>query len=83
MSVRSSVLPYEAFQGLVEVLLGLPRPFGPSDSVLLGLLRLRKALIGSLKPFDASRGPLRCRTPPKALLSYLRLPQNLMLFEAL
>ena len=58
MSVRSSVLPYEAFQGLVEVLLGLLKPFGPSDSVLLGLLRLRKALIGSLKPFDTLRGPL-------------------------
>ena len=52
-SVRPSVLPCEALQDLFEVLIDLLRPSGPSDGLLLGLLRLPEALKGSLKLFDA------------------------------
>ena len=38
-SVGPSVLPCEAIQGLFEVLLGSPRPSGPSEGLLLGLLK--------------------------------------------
>ena len=48
-----AVLPYEALQLLFEVLLGLPRPIEPSEGLYLDLLRLRKALIGSQKSYDA------------------------------
>ena len=58
MSVHPSVF--------FEVLSGIPRPFGPSDSLLLGLLTLRlpdalkfflrppEALLGLLRPIKAS-----------------------------
>ena len=38
---------------LFEVLLDIPRRFGPSDGLIVGHMRLNEALIGSLKPFDA------------------------------
>ena len=54
-SVYTSVrLSFEALQGLKEILSGLPRPFGPSASLLLGLLSLPEALIGTLIPLNVS-----------------------------
>ena len=53
MFIHPSILPCKALQSLFEVLLCFSRPFGPSDSPLLGLLRIPETLTGSLKQFDA------------------------------